>query len=129
MAEIIRINISLNQHRQNLLTIPKEIRVPQFSVVQWNIVGLDKYYIKTDLIRRRGVIFTLYFDKETPFRWKRQFVQIHKNPRYLPDYSSRVLRLAEDVADEKGNYKYGVRVSDAEQNETLYDEDPILIVY
>lgn len=128
MAEIIRINIPLSPQGEKLLTIPEKINVPLFSVVQWNIIGLDKYYFQTDL-RRRGLIFTLYFDKETPFRWKRQFVQIHEDPRFFPHYPNRVLRLAEDVADEKGSFKYGIRVSEAEQNETLYDEDPILIVY
>jgi hypothetical protein len=37
--------------------------------------------------------------------------------------------LAEDIADEKGDFKYGVRVTEAETDEQLYDEDPFLIVY
>src|SRR5204863_3722524 len=108
--------------------IPAEIKVTQFSVVQWNIIGPDKYFFEPNFWRR-GLIFTIYFDKESPFRWKRHFVQIHEDPRYYPNYPSRILRLAEDVADVKGEYKYGVKVSEAERNEPIYEADRMLVVY
>ena len=128
MAETIKINIQITQQKEKLLKIPERIIVPQNSIVQWNIIGLDKFYIKTPIYWRNGLIFTLYFSDKTPFRWKRQFIQLHEDPRFFPFYSSKIVRLAEDVADEKGDYKYGVKVSDGESDETIYDEDPFLIV-
>lgn len=127
MAETIIINIEISEDREKLLKIPERTRVPVNSVVQWNIVGLDKYFDSPEF-RRRGLIFTLYFSDKTPFGWKRQFIQLH-DPHFFPFYPNRIIRLAEDVADEKGDFKYGVRVTEAETDEQLYDEDPFLIVY
>jgi hypothetical protein len=126
MAEIFRINIEFNFGQQKLLKIPEEISVPQNTIVQWNITNLDEFFFESNLWRR-GTIFTLYFDDTSPFFWKRQFVQTNNDPRFYR--YPQTLRLAEEVADKKGNYKYGVRVSQADSDETLYDEDPILIVY
>lgn len=129
MAEIYRVNIKFSSQSEKLLKIPETIRVPQFSIIQWNIVGLNKNLIEDSKFWRKGLIFTIYFDDKTPFRWKRQFVQVHDEPHFYPNFPNRMLRLAEDSADEKGDYKYGVRVSEAESDETLYDEDPLIIVY
>lgn len=127
MAEIFRVDIQFHPQQESLLIIPEEIKVPQFSVVQWNIIGPDKYFFEHNFWRR-GLIFTLYFDKESPFRWKRQFVQVHEDPRFYPNYPTRLLRLAEDVTDEKGNYRYAVTVSNAEDNEALYEAGKMLVV-
>ena len=127
MAEIIKINVEITEQREKLLRIPERIRVPQNSIVQWNIIGLDKYFDRPNY-GRGGLIFTLYFSDKTPFRWKRQFIQL-QDPRFFPYYPNRVIRLAEEVADEKGDFKYGVSVTEAESDKILYDEDPFLIVY
>ncbi len=39
------------------------------------------------------------------------------------------LVLAEGEAEKKGDYKYGVRVSEGEKDETLYNEDPYIHVF
>jgi len=127
MAEIIKINVEITQQREKLLRIPETTRVPQNSIVQWNIVGLDKYFDEPNF-RRSGLIFTLYFSDKSPFRWKRQFIQL-QDPHFFPYSPNRIIRLAEEVADEKGDFKYGVSVTEAETDKPLYDEDPRLIVY
>jgi hypothetical protein len=127
MAETIKINIEISKDREKLLKIPERIRVPLNSIVQWNIVGMDKFFDLPEFIRT-GLIFTLYFSDKTPFGWKRQFIQL-QDPYFFPFYPNRIIRLAEDVADEKGDFKYGVKVTEAEGDKPLYDEDPFLIVY
>lgn len=126
MVETFKVNIEFNPKGKKLLVIPEKITVPLYSVVQWNIIGIDKHYFETNL--RAGLIFTLYFNGESPFMWKRQFVQIHESRHFFPDFPSKILRLAEDVAEKKGDYKYGVSISEAENDETLYDEDPYISV-
>lgn len=128
MAEIFRVNIEFTGDRERLLRIPEKITVPQFSIVQWNIVKTGKYIFESALWRR-GLIFTIYFNDKSPFSWKRQFVQIREDQLLKPNYASIIIRLAEDVADEKGDFKYGVRVDESGFNEQLYDEDPFLIIY
>lgn len=135
MAEIIKVDLNLNFDRDNdnilikeqrLLTIPEIVEVPQFGVVQWNIKNFEEYRMRTHR-RERSLIFTIYFDKESPFDWKRNFVQLYDFP-FGPFYAKNV-RLAEGVAERKGDYKYGISIFDAEQNETIFDEDPIVRVY
>ena len=128
MAEIFRVNIEFTGDREKLLRIPEKIEVPQYSILQWNIVNLDKYYFESEFWRR-GLVFTIYFSDKSPFPWKRQFVQLREDPRILPYYPNRIIRLAEEVANEKGDFKYGVKVDEGESNEPLYDEDPFLIVF
>lgn len=128
MAELFRVNIEFTGELNKLLHIPEKIEVPQYSILQWNIVNLDKYFYESDFWRR-GLIFTIYFNDKSPFPWRRQFVQLQDDPRFHPSYPYRIIRLAEEVADEKGDFKYGVKVDDGESNEPLYDEDPFLIVY
>jgi hypothetical protein len=126
MAEIFTIDIELTSERQKLLKIPELIEVPKGSIVQWNIKNFEEYRHK--LHRPSGsLIFTLYFENKSPFKWKRTFIQLF-DPHFGP-YYSKTIRLADDVADKKGDYKYGVNVFDAELNEPVYDEDPILRVF
>lgn len=126
MAEIIKIDIELTTEKQQLLKIPEIIEVPKGSIVQWNIKNFEEF--RQNWHRPFGsFIFTLYFENKSPFKWKRTFIQLF-DPHFGP-YYSKIIRLAEDVADKKGDYKYGVSVFDAEQNEPVYDEDPILRVF
>lgn len=74
-----------------------------------------------------SLIFTLYFDNKSSFKWKRTFIQLF-DPHFGP-YYSKTIRLADDVADKKGDFKYDVSVFDTEQNEPVYDEDPLLRVF
>lgn len=123
--EIIKINIDVLPERNKMLKIPEIIKVPQFSVVQWNLIIKDEllYYY----LRRRGLIFTLYFEDNSPFQWKRNFIQPGASfPFEMPP---NIIRLAEDNADKKGDYKYGVKIEESDSGNVLYDEDPLLIVF
>lgn len=122
MSEIYIINIEWMPNRQKLLEIPEIIEVPRGTVVQWNI---NKNKNFEPFIAFKNLIFTLYFSNKSPFYWKRTFIQLNE-PQLN---NSQIIRLAEDVADKKGDYKYGVSIFDTNRNETLYDEDPILRVF
>jgi len=126
MAEIFKINIEVNRNKEKLLTIPEIIEVPKLSVVQWNIINFEDY-LHNGNRPLRSLIFTLYFENKSPFSWKRKFIQLY-DPHFGPFYS-KTIRLAEDVADKKGDFKYGINVFDAEQNKPVYDEDPLLRVF
>lgn len=126
MAEIISIDIEVNSNREKLLTIPERIEAPQFSIVQWNVKDFDQYLYKVHS-PFRSLIFTLYFNAESPFSWKRNFIQLY-DPHFGPFYS-KVIRLAEDVVGVKGDFKYGVSVFNVDQNETIFDDDPYLKVF
>jgi hypothetical protein len=134
MAEIIKVDLNLNFEvdrdnvflkQEKILTIPEIVQVPQFAVVQWNIKNFEEYRMRTHR-NERSLIFTIYFDKESPFDWKRNFVQLYDFP-FGPFYANNV-RLAEGVAEKKGDYKYGISIFDANQNEEIFDEDPIVRV-
>jgi len=127
MAEIIKVKISFDPEANIPLDIPNEVRAPRKSIIQWNIVGIRKGWPRLDRYRD-GIIFTIYFEDESPFGWKRQFRQVYEEifyPRPFPD----TIRLAEDVADRIGDFKYGISVSDASSGEILYDEDPYLKIF
>ncbi len=126
MAELFTIDIELTSNREKLLKIPELIEVPKNSIVQWNIKDFEEYRRKMDR-PFRSLIFTLYFENKSPFNWKRTFIQLF-DPHFGP-YYSRTIRLAEEVATKKGDFKYGVSVFDAEINEPVYDEDPLLRVF
>ncbi|MFE3872142.1 hypothetical protein ACFX5F_13010 [Flavobacterium sp. ZS1P70] len=122
MAEIVTINVDFSEHERKLI-IPEKIEVKQFSIIQWNV---QNAYRHLDF-EKESLIFTLYFENESPFQWKRNFVQIGL-PFFFPYQTNEIIRLAEDSADKKGDYKYGVKIESANSKETLFDEDPYLIV-
>lgn len=129
MAETIKINMNFSLEQKMSLDIPEEIRAPIGSIIQWNILGFNKQIDDRSFFWRNGLIFTLYFSDDSPFRWKRQFIQLHGEPYYFPYYPSKIIRFAEDVADEKGDFKYGIKITDGQSDETLFDEDPRLIIF
>lgn len=130
MAEIIKVNIEISEQQEKLsLKIPEITKVPVGSIVQWNIIGFAKLYKVPPIFWRRGLIFTIYFSKKSPFSWRRQFIQLHQEGRFFPYYLSNLVRLAEDFADEKGDYKYGIKVNDGTTGDEVFDEDPYLIVF
>jgi hypothetical protein len=47
-------------------------------------------------------------------------------PEIIADHQAATDALR---ADEPGDYKYGVRVEDAESGEVIGDDDPVLIVF
>jgi hypothetical protein len=123
MTEIFTIDVKLTSDEKKLLEIPEIITVPRGSIVRWNIRSFEESMYRYSF--SPSLIFTLYFENKSPFGWKRVFIQPDISFRHYP----KIIRLAEDIADEKGDYKYGVNVFDAEQNKIIYDEDPILRVF
>ena len=128
MAETYRIDIEFRPDSDKKLIIPETIRVPQNSVIEWSIKELDEIsYNKT--YYRTGLIFTVYFNKKSPFDWKKESLRIYGDPLFPPFYPFRQVKLAEGVAEIKGSYKYGVKVAEPGNSEPIYDEDPTIIVY
>jgi hypothetical protein len=115
------------------LVIPEHISVPLNSRVEWNIVDKDVAESR-NRFNGSGLKFTLYFqDKISPFSWN----QSESTLSYSMDdaknndgsYSEfKVTKVASGSADQKGDYKYGIRVEDEKNKENLYDEDPWLHV-
>jgi len=125
MTKKFVVNIEFNPRNEKMLIIPNEIRVPIESVIQWNIIGLDKFSFERTLWRK-GLNFTLYFNDGTPFPWEKQSVKINDNAHLKPNSK---FRLAKEVAERRGEFKYGVKITEALNNTTLYDEDPIIKIF
>lgn len=122
MAEIFNIDITGIDDQHKLL-MPKRIEVPLGSIIQWNIKDFNDNF-KMPCNFHNGLIFTLYFENFSPFSWKRKFIQIF-NSNTFP----KTIRIADDLVERKGEFKYGVNVVSSNLNQTIIDEDPLLIVY
>ncbi|MDR3678433.1 MAG: hypothetical protein P4L41_00605 [Flavipsychrobacter sp.] len=55
-------------------------------------------------------------------------MQVLDIPFILQENEKTIVRIAEDEAEKKGHFKYGVKVESGQTGEMLYDEDPTLIV-
>jgi hypothetical protein len=75
------------------------------------------------------LIFTVYFNKQSPFNWNSETFRTYGGPIYPPDFYEEKITIAEGIADKKGEYKYGVRLQRINEPEPIYDEDPFIIVY
>ena len=76
--------------------------------------------------------FSLFFADQSPFDWKRQSVvttlpgpNLPGTPQLLPT----TLLLAEGDTQDRGEYKYGVEITNPATRSPIYDEDPYLVVY
>ncbi|MBK9765157.1 MAG: hypothetical protein IPO87_17885 [Flavobacteriales bacterium] len=119
MAEFITIKIIVTPEAKNLLQIPALTLARRASSFNGTTLVLQRLRPFND----HGLIFTLYFAEGSPFQWSRQFLQVGTGP------ATSVTRLAEEVAHDKGHYKYGVSVVDAQTNKPLYDEIPYWAIY
>ena len=113
--------------------IPEHIHVPLSSNIEWEITDLNVIQ-SSRRFRHYGLRFQLYLSGKSPFNWESQFLDI-KYPNPL-SYGGGALAfapmtqvLAAGVVQERGDYKYGVKVTDPESDETLYDEDPFIHVF
>jgi hypothetical protein len=72
----------------------------------------------------------IYFSSANPFGDRSRGVWTQTTARLQPDDNTRAPRgiLAAAPAQEPGDYKYGVRISNARTGERLSDDDPLLIV-
>lgn len=128
MAETYRINIEFRPEYNRPLIIPERIRVPRNSIIEWTIKEFDDLYFRQRYYRK-GLIFTVYFDKESPFGWKKESLRLYGDPLFPPFFLDKPIKLAEGTAENTGDFKYGVKVSAIDNDEPIYDEDPYIEVY
>jgi hypothetical protein len=126
MASIYHIDMALSSHKGIHLSIPEQIRVPQHSTVQWTISRLELFPFNQAFFAFE-VQVTIIFADASPFRWRKRSLRIHKNN--LRQFANGVATVASDEAEEKGDFKYCVRVEETQSKNTLFEEDPYLIVY
>jgi hypothetical protein len=149
MPEPILINVEVNLESKKMIRVEERIRVPKNSSVIWNLklpehFFEELYYLKWTNQRRvqNGLIFTVYFENETPFQWKRESLRFPSNrpipasildniyELYNRDQPERQeFLIAEGVAEKTGDFKYGIKVSEVGNDEPIYDEDPYLVVF
>lgn len=134
MPETIKINVDFTYNPNKLLTIPERTEVPKGSKVNWNLrfpIPIVDPIIDIYTLQQELFLFTLYFANTTPFDWKKESLRVIPLRANIPSFFSGSLDfpLAEGVAESTGEYKYGVKVSLAFNNESIYDEDPYLIVF
>lgn len=114
--------------------LPEHISVPLNSKLEWEITDLNVNQ-SSRRFRQSGLRFQLYFLGDSPFNWQVQTTNI-RYPRPQSSGDGREMQLAPltqplavGVAQERGDFKYGVRVSDVENDEILYDDDPYIHVF
>jgi hypothetical protein len=100
-----------------LIFSPDPARVQRGEPVSWSFEALDHLTIPQ-------LRWTVYFSKGSPFR--------EQGSEFITDTPTieggQVGTSAAMSAYDPGNYKYGVRVVDPLNRDTLGDDDPVLIV-
>ena len=64
--------------------------------------------------------------------YRNNFHAIRKNSNYGGleyQLEPKIEHFASGIAEKKGAFKYGVKVSEIDNNEPIYDEDPYIEVY
>lgn len=132
MAETYKVRVEFRANSG--FTIPEDITVPLNSNIQWEITDMNTNQ-SGKRFNQSGLQFRLYFRDKSPFNWNIQSTNFqYPSPQ---NYSSGGMEyqlapmtqmLAAGVAQEKGDFKYGVVVIDTANEETLYDEDPYIHV-
>ncbi len=112
-------------------SIPETVTVPLNAKVQWIIT--DEQVSRSSREYRNGLIFRLYFERGSPFKWDTQNTTVFYPPppsgRTALQYQPIAQALAEGQTEEKGDFKYGVRAIDNSSGVVIFEEDPRLIVY
>ena len=130
-----KIYLDFDLTSENPLILPKKVEVPLYTIIEWTISNmLDlEGFIRENPKLRSGLSLTVYFEKESPFEWKKESLKIIGDPLYYSilskiseEYS---FNIAYGVAKNKGEFKYGLKASQLGKDEPEYDEDPFLIVY
>jgi hypothetical protein len=131
MAEPAKIKVEFRVDRG--LTIPEDISVPLHTQIEWEITDMNVNQ-STRRFAGKGLEFHIYFPQSTPFNWYNQSTRMD----YTRPISSggqafqlapKQQLLALGVAEEVGDFKYGIRVTDGSNGQELYDEDPWIHVY
>jgi hypothetical protein len=89
------------------------------SKVEWRL-SFDKNY-------PHPIEWVVYFGHATPFKEK-EWKAVTGLQTVPPSPAGHEGSIAAGTADESGEYKYGVRIVNANTGEALSDDDPILIV-
>lgn len=134
MAENIQIEVKFDpKNKESTFGLPDRVRVEKGSTIEWVIK--DSIVMEDVLFRprsfRQGVIFTLYFEKTTPFQWKTESLRImDKFPSF---YDKKFpIRIAKGKAENIGDHKYGLKLfslKNEDKDKPDFDDDPLLIVY
>lgn len=124
----VNIILDLKEGRQieERVSVSKNTKV-RFIARVWNRF-LEKNRVFQDLS------FTLYFDKRAPEGFQKRNTAILENSLLYRQGNGRNdnfgayqdIVLAEGIASERGEFKYGIKAT--EGNEELFDEDPYLII-
>jgi len=112
-------------------TRPNIVTAKLGDTIKWQL--RDEKVNRSSRRFERGLGFQIYFENgHTPFHWS-QNSTIMTYPKSKKTYGGMELQmkpqeqtLAEAIAMEKGDYKYGLRVIDLSNERELFDDDPIL---
>jgi hypothetical protein len=136
MAEIFKVNIEFRIGRG--FTFPEHIRIPLNSVIEWNVIDMSVNQ-SSRRFQQSGLKFQLYFPEKSPFNWTTQSVNFkYQRPstgsgggRSAIEFQMepQLQPLASGEPLEKGDFKYGIEVSEIGASESLYDADPWLHVF
>jgi hypothetical protein len=127
---IITIPVTFNADRG--LTFPEETIASKGDTIRWLLT--DENVNRSSINFKEGLEFAIYFDKKTPFDWAVNSTTMTYPPTAVSNdglqyqMTPQVQVLAQAVAKEKGDYKYGLRVLDLSEQRELYDDDPRLII-
>lgn len=116
---------------QENLILPEKSIIPVDSQIDWvikNPIRSFKFirrFIKNyrDILNSE-ILATIYFDDESPFRWKNKSKILS-----MEGFDSNdTFIVASGIAEYKGDYKYGIKIEIMDSTSDEYDEDPILSI-
>ena len=105
---------------KNRIIIPERITVQKNVNIYWRILNPNRIIYFTE-IPIEAINFSIYFDMNSPFSWKRSDSNGRTGNSLFP-------LIGGGLAEEDGEYKYGVQAQLNRSNQVLFDEDPWLII-
>jgi len=115
MASPVYINVDFFPEYHKKISVIPVIEVPYGSTIYWRLNFRNFAKFRYDKIQ-----FSFYFPYHTPF------YSGDKNIKSKIDAPIQVIKGGE-VRNE-GEYKYGIKVENTEEDKVIYDEDPYIIV-
>lgn len=103
--------IDVTVQRGHIAVLPDPAVVIKGTLVEWHIAVLPQL---------PPIEFELYFADRSPTHWSRKRMA-------LPRHS--VPKVISAVADDSGEFKYGVKAIDLDSKQVIADDDPYLIVH
>lgn len=111
----MRISVEFDANRG--FSYPMYAKVKSGNVVSWNFRSIS--------FLPRWLRWTIYFPYDNPFKGSEPQIITAETIR---GGSRHIGRTATFIAVEPGEYKYGIKLQEAESGETLGDDDPYLLV-